>query len=79
MPKCSFAPQKEHRRTLELYKYIICEMKMQNLRQEDLAKILHIKQTTVSHHLKHYSFDKDQLNEILDHLGIEVTICGKSF
>jgi len=78
MPKCSFAPRKEHRRTEYLYEQIRLEIFKRKLRQEDIAKILKVKQNTVSYHLKHCSFDKDQLNDLLDYLGLEIQICAKS-
>ena len=78
MPKCSFAPRKEHRRTEYLYEQIRLEIYRQRLRQSDIAKVLHVKQNTVSYHLKNCSFDKDQLNTLLDFLGMEITVCVKS-
>lgn len=76
MPKQSLIT-KIHPNTERLYKAIDRAMRLNNYRQEDIAKALGIAQNTVSYHLKHCSFDKDQLNELLDFLELEIQICVK--
>lgn len=76
MPKQTFV-NKIHPNTKAIYEAIDLSKRLHNYRQEDLAKVLHVKQNTVSHHLKHHSFDKDQLNDLLDFLDLEIRICAK--
>lgn len=76
MPKQSLI-RKIHLNTERLYKAIDMAIRLNNYRQEDLAKVLHIKQNTVSYHLKHHTFDQDQLNDLLDFLGLEIKVCVK--
>lgn len=73
MPKQNFV-KKEHPNTTAIYDAIERSMFTRKLRQEDVGKKLRIKQNTVSHHLKNRSFDKDQLNELLDFLDLEIKV-----
>lgn len=66
-----------HPNTKALYEAIGRAIRLFNYRQEDIAKALHIKQNTVSYHLKHHSFDQDQMNDLLDFLGLEISVCAK--
>lgn len=68
---------KIHPNTERIYTAIRRAIRLYNYRQEDIAKALGIAQNTVSYHLKHCSFDKDQLNELLDFLELEIQICVK--
>ena len=74
MPKQTLV-QTVHPNTKAIYDAIRRAIRLMNYRQEDIARVLHIAQNTVSYHLKHYSFDKDQLNDLLDFLGLEIQIC----
>lgn len=74
MPKVS----RIHRNTKHIYDSIDRAIRLHNYRQEDIGKELGIAQNTVSYHLKHHSFDQDQLNDLLDFLELEVQICAKS-
>ena len=76
MPKQNFV-RNVHPNTAEIYKAIDLTKRLYNYRQEDLAKVLHVRQNTVSYHLKHHSFDQDQLNDLLDFLGLEIKVCAK--
>lgn len=76
MPKQNFVTT-VHPNTKALYEAINRTIRLFNYRQEDIAKVLHIAQNTVSYHLKHHSFDKDQLNDLLDFLGLEIKVCVK--
>ncbi len=76
MPKQTFV-NKIHPNTKAIYEAIEQSKRLHNYRQEDLAKVLHVKQNTVSHHLKHQSFDRDQLNYLLDFLDLEIRVCAK--
>lgn len=69
---------KIHKNTKHIYESINLAIKLNNYRQEDIGKALGIAQNTVSYHLKHHSFDQDQLNYLLDFLDLEVRICAKS-
>lgn len=66
-----------HPNIQRLYDAINMVIKLHNLRQEDLAKILGVRQNTVSYHLKNHSFDQDQINALLDYFGLEIKVCGK--
>lgn len=76
MPKQSLI-RKIHPNTERLYKAIDRAIRLNNYRQEDIARALHIAQNTVSYHLKNHSFDQDQMNDLLDFLELEIQICGK--
>ena len=76
MPKQTFVI-KEHPNTKAIYNAIDLSKRLNNYRQEDIAKALGIRQNTVSHHLKHYSFNADQLNDLLDFLDLEIKVCAK--
>lgn len=76
MPKQRFVTT-IHPNTAEIYNAINLTKRLNNLRQEDLAKVLKVQQNTVSYHLKHHSFDQDQLNDLLDFLGLEIRVCPK--
>lgn len=76
MPKQTFV-NKIHPNTEAVYNAIIRAVRLNNYRQEDLGKALGIKQNTVSHHLKHHSFDQDQMNDLLDFLDLEIQVCAK--
>ena len=69
--------RKIHPNTEALYNAITRTVRLNNYRQEDLGKALGIKQNTVSHHLKHHSFDQDQMNDLLDFLDLEIQVCAK--
>lgn len=69
--------RKIHPNTEALYNAINRTVRLNNYRQEDLGKALGIKQNTVSHHLKHHSFDQDQMNDLLDFLDLEIQVCAK--
>lgn len=77
MPKVILEKIKIHHNTRVIYNAIKLATKLKNYRQEDLARILNVKQTTISHHLKYYSFSDDQINTLLDHFGLEIRICAK--
>lgn len=68
---------KIHPNTERIYTAIRRAIRLYNYRQEDIAKVLHIDRTTVSYHLKHCSFDQEQLNTLLDFLELEIQICVK--
>ena len=76
MSKQTFV-RKVHPNTEKLYKAIDRAIRLDNYRQEDIARVLHIAQNTVSYHLKHHSFDQDQMNDLLDFLELEIQICAK--
>ena len=76
MPKQTFV-RKTHPNTEALYTAIGRAVRLNNYRQEDLGKALGIRQNTVSHHLKHHSFDQDQINDLLDFLDLEIQVCAK--
>ena len=76
MPKQTFVI-KEHPNTKAIYNAIDLSKRLNNYRQEDIAKALGIRQNTVSHHLKHHSFNADQLNDLLDFLDLEIKVCVK--
>lgn len=76
MPKQTFV-RTIHPNTEALYNAINRTVRLNNYRQEDLGKALGIKQNTVSHHLKHHSFDQDQMNDLLDFLDLEIQVCAK--
>lgn len=76
MPKQTFVI-KEHPNTKAIYNAIDLSKRLNNYRQEDIAKALGIRQNTVSHHLKHHSFNTDQLNDLLDFLDLEIKVCVK--
>lgn len=77
MPKQTFVV-KEHANTKAIYEAIDLSRRLHNYRQEDIGKALGIRQNTVSHHLKHHTFDQDQLNDLLDFLELEIKICAKA-
>lgn len=77
MPKCNLAPTKVHKNVATIYDALDRAIRLYNYRQEDVAKILGVKQNTVSHHMKHHTFDQDQLNELFDHFGLEIQVCAK--
>jgi predicted XRE-type DNA-binding protein len=66
-----------HPNTETVYKAIEMATKLHNLRQEDLAKVLGVKQNTVSYHLKNHTFDQDQINALLDYFELEIKVCVK--
>ena len=76
MPKQTFVI-KEHPNTKAIYNAIDLSKRLNNYRQEDIAKALGIRQNTVSHHLKYHSFNTDQLNDLLDFLDLEIKVCVK--
>ena len=76
MPKQSFV-RTIHPNTEAIYGAITRAIRLNNYRQSDLGKALGIKQNTVSHHLKNRSFDQDQMNDLLDFLGLEIQVCAK--
>ncbi len=76
MPKQKFI-RMIHPNTEHLYHSIDLAVRLKNYRQEDIAKVLNIAQNTVSYHLKNHSFDQDQMNDLLDFLGLEIKVCAK--
>lgn len=76
MPKQSLITR-VHPNTKQIYDAINLAVRIQNLRQSDIAKAINRKQNTVSYHLIHHSFDQDQLNDVLDFLGLEIKVCAK--
>ena len=77
MPKTNLCRPDIHPNTKTIYNAIRQGASLFNYRQADLAKILKVKQNTVSYHLKNYSFDDEQINTLLDHFGLEIKVCGK--
>ena len=77
MPKQNFVT-KEHPNTKTIYDAIELSKRIRKCRQEDLGKVLRIKQNTVSHHFKHHSFSDDQINELLDFFDLEIKVCAKN-
>lgn len=76
MPKQKFVIT-EHPNTKAIYDAIELSKRIHNYRQEDLGKVLKLKQNTVSHHFKHRSFSDDQINELLDFFDLEIKVCAK--
>lgn len=74
MPKQNFI-KTVHPNTEAVYTAIDRAMRLHNLRQEDLARILGVRQNTVSYHMKNHSFDQDQINTIFDYFGLEIKVC----
>lgn len=77
MPRSNLCKPKIHPNLLTIYNALDRSKRLGNLRQEDLAKMLEIKQNTYSHHMSHYSFSWEQLNELLDYYGLEIKVCDK--
>ena len=78
MPKSNFIT-KIHPNTMAIYQAMNEVIRIKRYRQEDLAKVLHVSQGTISYHLKNYSFDQDQLNTHLDFLRLEICVRVKEY
>lgn len=78
MPRSNLCKPRVHPNIDAIYRSIDIARKINNERQADLGKLLKIRQNTVSHHFKHHSFTAEQINELLDHYGLEIKICAKS-